>query len=105
MADGAAIGFHNAFKDSAEIFPFIDAVSCSAANATGSFLGNATEGTDDLLLVTLILRWWTWKLQFSAALRLNQNKPWLGVTSNHQTLCIMNLLTSSKFYSHEIHTQ
>ena len=56
MADGAAIGFHNAFKDSAEIFPFIDAVSCSAANATGSFLGNATEGTDDLLLVTLILR-------------------------------------------------
>ena len=56
MADGAAIGFHNAFKDSAEIFTFIEAVSSSAADATGSFLGNDTEGIDDLLLVTLKLR-------------------------------------------------
>ena len=56
MADGAAIGFHNAFKDSAEIFTFIEAVSSSAADATGSFLGNDTEETDDLLLVTLKLR-------------------------------------------------
>ena len=56
MADGAAIGFHNAFKDSAEIFGFIEAVSSSAAKATGSILGNDTEETDDLLLVTLKLR-------------------------------------------------
>ena len=52
MADGTAIGFHNALKDSVDAFLFIDAVCLFATDAAGSCLGDATAGTDVLLLVT-----------------------------------------------------
>ena len=83
MADGAAIGFHNAFKDSAVIFPFIEAVSSSAADTTGSFLGNATEGTDDLLLVTQILRWMNLK---TSVKRCSSLKPEQALTWSHKQI-------------------
>ena len=56
MAGGAAIGPHNAFKGPVDTDPFIDAACSSAADAAGSSLGNATAGTDVLLLVFLKLR-------------------------------------------------
>ena len=52
MADGTAIGLHNALKDSVDALPFIDAVCSFASDAAGSCLGDATAGTDVLLLVT-----------------------------------------------------
>ena len=57
MVGGAAIGLHNAFEDSVDTDPFIDAACSSAADAAGSSRGNATAGTDVQLLITLKLRW------------------------------------------------
>ena len=57
MTGGAAIGHHNAFEDSVDTGPFIDAACSSAADVAGSSRGNATAGTDMQLLVTLKLRW------------------------------------------------
>ena len=56
MADGTAIGLHNALKDFVDTDPFTDAACSSTAYATGSSLGNATAGTDALMLITLKLR-------------------------------------------------
>ena len=54
MADGTAIGLHNALKDFVDTDPFTDAACSSTAYATGTSLGNATAGTDTLVLVTII---------------------------------------------------
>ena len=57
MAGGAAISLHDAFKDSVDTGPFIDAAFSSAADVAGPSHGTATAGTDVQLLVTLKLRW------------------------------------------------
>ena len=57
MAGGAAISPHNAFKERVATDPFIDASCSSTTDVASSFLGNATAGTDALLLITLKLRW------------------------------------------------
>ena len=56
MAGGAAISTHNAFKGRFGTDTFIDTSCSSTTDVTSSFLGNATAGTDTLLLIILKLR-------------------------------------------------
>ena len=48
MAGSTTISPHNAFKDPVDTDPSIDVACCSTADATGSYLGNTTAGTDVL---------------------------------------------------------
>ena len=52
MADGAANGLYNAFKDSVDTDPLIDAAYSTATDVTDSSPGNSTTGTAAPLLFT-----------------------------------------------------